>query len=166
MNKDVVARQIPLAYKVLEESDIVRKEDEYKLVPKGYQGQISSFGAAVTMGSLVPAIAFFSKKNGDKNSNANEDVDRTKLMQAVFLLLRADADIYGTPEKKNRFTDVTDLMQYVCKIEKGEKTPEQKRKALKRCTEEIENAAIALKLAIGMYLDSVPKKSGEGGDKN
>lgn len=62
MNKNVVARQIPLAYKELETSGIVVKKDEYKLIPKGYRGQISAFGAAVTMGSLIPAVAFFSKK--------------------------------------------------------------------------------------------------------
>ena len=45
MNKNVVARQIPLAYKELETSGIVVKKDEYKLIPKGYRGQISAFGA-------------------------------------------------------------------------------------------------------------------------
>lgn len=163
MNKSVVERQIPLAYKALEESGIVRGKDGYKLVSKGYRGQISAFGASVTMGSLVPAIAFFSKERDGKTSE--EDVDRTKLMKAVFLLLRHDAANYGNTEQKNRVTNASNLMQYVCSsIGTGEMDQEQRRKALNNCKEEIENAAIALKLAIGMYLNEVPNKSNEEGD--
>lgn len=164
MNKNVVARQIPLAYKALENSDIVGIKDGYKLVPKGYRGQISSFGAAVTMGSLIPAVAFFSKKIGDKSSNSNEDIDRTKLMKAVFLLLKDDADSYGTAEQKMRFANASDLMQYICNISENETDMEKRKKALKKCKEEIENAAIALKLAIGLYLNSVPEENKEGGE--
>ena len=158
MNKNVVARQIPLAYKELETSGIVVKKDEYKLIPKGYRGQISAFGAAVTMGSLIPAVAFFSKKSGDQSSTSEEDVDRTKLMKAVFLLLKDDADSYGTAVQKAKFKNASDLMQYIYNVSENETDLEKKKKALKTCKEEIENAAIALKLAVGLYLHEVPIK--------
>ena len=166
MNKNVVARQIPLAYKELETSGIVVKKDEYKLIPKGYRGQISAFGAAVTMGSLIPAVAFFSKKSGDQSSNSEEDVDRTKLMNAVFLLLKDDADSYGTAVQKAKFKNASDLMQYIYNVSENETDLEKKKKALKTCKEEIENAAIALKLAVGLYLQEVPKNTEGGGEQS
>ena len=152
MNKNVVARQIPLAYKELETSGIVVKKDEYKLIPKGYRGQISAFGAAVTMGSLIPAVAFFSKKSGDQSSNSEEDVDRTKLMKAVFLLLKDDADSYGTAVQKAKFKNASDLMQYIYNVSENATDLEKKKKALKTCKEEIE-----LKLTTCVISPSLPK---------
>ena len=166
MNKNVVARQIPLAYKELETSGIVVKKDEYKLIPKGYRGQISAFGDAVTMGSLIPAVAFFSKRSGDQSSTSEEDVDRTKLMKAVFLLMKDDADSYGTAVQKAKFKNVSDLMQYIYNVSENETDLEKKKKALKTCKEEIENAAIALKLAVGLYLHEVPKNTEGGGEQS
>ena len=135
------------------------KKDEYKLIPKGYRGQISAFGAAVTMGSLIPAVAFFSKRSGDQSSTSEEDVDRTKF-------LKDDADSYGTAVQKAKFENASDLMQYIYNVSENETDLEKKKKALKTCKEEIENAAIALKLAVGLYLHEVPKNTEGGGEQS
>lgn len=46
-------------------------------INKTYRGQISSFGAAIVMGSLPAAVAFFSEQG-------SSDVKRQKLIQAMF----------------------------------------------------------------------------------
>ena len=120
MNKNVINQEIRLAYVALAETKIADAEGT---IVKTYRGQISSFGAAITMGSLLPAIAFFSK-DGDS------DVSRSKLMDAVLLVLKKS----GKTEK-----NVKNLFEYA---ESGDEDV---------CKEEILNATIALKLAMNLY---------------
>lgn len=47
---------------------------------KTYRGQISTFGAAVVMGCLKSAIAFFSDPN-------KASVDRSKLIKVMYQLI-------------------------------------------------------------------------------
>lgn len=49
-------------------------------IDKTFRGQISSFGAAVQMGSLQAAVAFFTKQGGS-------DTERQKLMDAIKMLV-------------------------------------------------------------------------------
>lgn len=128
MNKKVINEQMQIAYEALSEAKIANAEGQ---IEKTYRGQISSFGAAVTMGSLKPAIAFFSK---DANSGQKEgsDVQRSKLMEAVLIVLKKDENIKAKEKS---------LFEYV-KNHKNEDVAK----------ENIINAAIALKLAMNLYV--------------
>ncbi|MBQ6986376.1 MAG: hypothetical protein IJQ25_05245 [Oscillibacter sp.] len=118
MNKAKIDRDIPAAYKALNDAKIV----EDGKIDAGFRGQIATFGAAVSMGSLLSAIAFFSEKN-------KSDVSREKLLDALFLIIRT--------HDGNGSGDCKDLYQYAA--------------AHPDCQEEVLNAAIALKLAINLY---------------
>ena len=91
-------------------------------IKKTWRGQISTFGAAVTMGSLIPAVAFFSDQGGSS-------VKRQCIMDAILEILKRD---HIAPEKYHT------LFEYV--REQGE-----------HCREDVLNAAIALKLAMNLY---------------
>lgn len=139
MNKYSVEKMLPRAYQVLKDTGIAK---DGKIL-KSYRSQISSFGAAVNTGSLLAAIAFFSVNAKSKNktedkisanaqTNENEEdkenVKRSKLMNAIFQLLNPD-------------TEAKTLFAYV--IENKDKT--------EKMTEDIINAAIALKLAMNLF---------------
>ena len=115
MNKLKVDQMIPAAYTILPECGIVQNGE----VENGYRGQIAAFGASIAMGSLLSSIAFFSKQG-------NSDVDRNKLMQAIFKLVAPN-------EKQGQ------LFDYALK----HKEPEFQENVL--C------AAVALKLAMNLY---------------
>ena len=121
MNKNLINNEIKAAYDALRESGIV--DAKSGKIKKTYRGQISSFGAAVTMGSLVSAIAFFSENGGS-------DGERSKLMDAILFVL-----------KKERGIKEQTLFDYVIKHKEEQD----------ECKEEIMNAAIALKLAMNLY---------------
>ena len=91
MNKKEVDRLIPDAYILLKE---VKIADNYNKISKTYRGHISALGAAITMGSLLSAIAYFSKSA----ESASTDADRTRIIQAIGKLIHED-----------------DLMNYVIK---------------------------------------------------
>ena len=120
MNKAIINEEITYAYEALTECKIAAQGK----IDKTYRGQISSFGAAITMGSLLPAIAFFA-------DNGGSSVDREKLMKAILFILKK-----RTPEIKE-----TSLYDYVANRKKDEL----------QCKEDILNAAIALKLAMNLY---------------
>ena len=79
MNKAKVDQYIPAAYDALKDAGIVQDGK----IDSGFRGQIATFGAAVSMGSLLSAIAFFSEK--DKSA-----VDRVKLLDALFRVLKSN----------------------------------------------------------------------------
>ena len=74
MNKKRVNDWIPVAKQALMKFEIADKNGK---IIKTYRGQISTFGAAVTMGSLPAAVAFFSEKN-------KSTVERDKLIKAAY----------------------------------------------------------------------------------
>ena len=78
MNKAKVDGYIPAAYQALKDAEIVQDGK----IDSGFRGQIATFGAAVSMGSLLSAIAFFSEK--DKAA-----VSRPKLLDALFRVLQS-----------------------------------------------------------------------------
>lgn len=119
MNKNTVNQEINLAYEALAEAGIAKNGK----IEKTFRGQISSFGAAVTMGSLLSAIAFFSQDGAS-------DVSRSKLMDAILIVLKK-----REPANESFQT----LFDYAKSL--GEE----------RCKEEILNAAIALKLSMNLY---------------
>lgn len=117
MNKNKVDELIPKAYDALKDAGIVEKGS----INKAFRGQIATFGAAVTNGSLLSAIAFFS-------NDGSSEVTRSNLLKAIQILI---------PESTEK-----GLFDYVkSKGKAGERS----------AREDILNAAIAIKLAMNLY---------------
>lgn len=70
-------------------------------VDSSYRSQIASFGAAVVMGSLKAAVAFF----GD---NGGAEIEREKILEAIYYC------IYG--QSKNS----KEIIEFVCKNDSPE----------------------------------------------
>lgn len=119
MNKTAINREVIVAYDVLKETGIAKDGK----ISKTWRGQISTFGAAVTMGSLIPAVAFFSDQGGAA-------VERQHLMEAILCILKAEKK---APENCQTLFDYVREHGDVCK-------------------EDVINAAIALKLAMNLYI--------------
>ena len=77
MNKAVIDDLIPKAYTALEDFGIANNKGE---IIKTFRGYISSFGAAIVMGSLRAAIAFNSK-------NKDTGLERNRLMMIIYYLV-------------------------------------------------------------------------------
>lgn len=125
MNKKRVDKNIGNAYEILQSKEIGIAVDGK--IAKGYRGQISTFGAAISSGSLLAAIAFFSDKG-------KAQVNREKLMKAIMELVKRNHD--NVKEDK--------LFHYV----KNRTKSEGESIYLK---EEILDYAIAIKLAMNLY---------------
>lgn len=125
MNKKRVDKNIGKAYEVLQNKNIGIAVDGK--ISKGYRGQISTFGAAISSGSLLAAIAFFSDKG-------KAQVNREKLMKAIMELVKYNHDNVKEEE----------LFFYV----KNRAKSEGEKRYLK---EEILDYAIAIKLAMNLY---------------
>lgn len=122
MDKTRVNDLIPLAYAAIKTVGIEKNNE----IEKTFRGQISTFGTAISMGSLLSAIAFFS-------DSAGAAVDRTLLLKALNEMLNPNCD----HSKKN------DFYHFVSKqIEKGKED---------ECKDEVIHATIALKLAMNLY---------------
>lgn len=123
MNKNIVNDEIQMAYEALNETGIVK---DNKII-KTFRGYISTFGAAIVMGSLLSAIAFYME-------DSKETTERNKLMETILEVL-----------KKNKLAEQNekDLFEY------SRKRCGNKEEAA--CREDIINAAIAIKLAMNLY---------------
>ena len=106
-----------------------------------YRSQISSFGAAIVMGSLKSAIAFFSQKNG-------ASVDRPKIIVAMYLLVTgeefdANTVLRDEPAKGEKESEIEKkawkVFDYVCKNDNYE------------TKEKFCDASIALKLVCNTF---------------
>jgi len=120
MNKKQIDKYIPRAYELLIESGIA----ENGKVPNTFRAYISSFGAAVIMGSLNAAIAFYSEQGSAKS-------DRPRLIDIIYSL------VSDQPYKKGGGKA---LISYV-----------EQSKSRTAAKESIYNAALAIKLAISMF---------------
>lgn len=125
MNKAEIDRYLPKAYQALQDFGIARDGK----VPHTFRSYISSFGAAIVMGSLRAAISFHSKQD-------NARLQRDSLMKAIYSLIVEPENIEEV--------ESASLLKYVFAH------PEQE-DAIKEC---IYNASIALKLAMNMYVIS------------
>ena len=125
MDKARIDKMIPKAYSVLLDIEIA---NDKKTINKGYRGQISSFGAAVSTGSLLSAVSFFSAQGDSK-------VKRDYLMYAIYLLLKEERAV--KPIKKEQLNE---LYEYI--------KPLASDAAMK---ERVLDAAIALKLAMNLF---------------
>lgn len=138
MNKGRIDKDLRAAYQALDKSGIVEDVEGRKVIDFSFRGQIASFGASISMGSLLSAIAFFSAQN-------SAEVARDKLMNAILFILKAD----GRAKE-----DCSSLYAYAAERTDGKE---------KDCREDILNAAIALKLAMNLYpRKNVEKKQDKG----
>lgn len=140
MNKKDVNEKIDYAYRALTECKIA----ENNKIVKTFRGQISSFGAAVEMGSLKPAILFFSDQGGSS-------VKRTNLMDAIhYILIQCDKEKSRMQSGKEKVSNVKEsnssesLYQYI-------KNKEDKGVPKYRLKEDVLSAAIAIKLAMNLF---------------
>ena len=121
MNKKRVDKYLPLAIDAIEKCSISNEKGD---VTKTFRGNISSFGAAVTMGSFKAAVAFFSQKN-------KSTIDRQNLIAAMWYVVK-------NGEKK----DVADICKEILRMNGTE---------LDAITAEFLDASIAIKLAMNVY---------------
>lgn len=82
MNKNRVNKLLPKAIEALK---VVEIANEDGTINKTYRGQIASFGAAVVMGSLPAAVAFFADQG-------SATVDRSKLLKAIHYCLTNEVE--------------------------------------------------------------------------
>lgn len=120
MNKKRVNQWINNAKEALIDLEIASSDGK---IEKTFRGQISSFGAAVVMGSFKSAVAFFSEQGG-------ASVEREKLVQAMYLVI--------TGERKK----TKEILEIVCAKNDSE---------LKELQEQFIDASIALKLAMNFF---------------
>lgn len=127
-DKKKIDEMIPRAYELLGKENTkgstpIASEGK---ITKTYRSQISTFGAAIVNGTLLSAISFFSDKAG-------ASVNRPELMGAVYNLVNKSN---GAHEKDKLFKYARD------EVRSGHKA---------KVTDDILNAAIALKLAMSLY---------------
>lgn len=131
MNKSRIDRYIPIAVELIKnrENKVCDKNNKVNSVFRGY---ISSFGASVAMGSLLSAVAFYSKQG-----SANKD--RSALMDIILKIIKED-DKSNPDKKDDKSNTCKDLFNYV---KKNATNVEAK--------EKIYDAAIAIKLALNLF---------------
>lgn len=131
MNKKRVDEFIPIAYQVLKDIHICEKDEKDPnalVIDSTYSSYISSFGAAVTMGSLISATAFFAANSEENKKRTN--ADRGKIGKAIFEILKMN----------NTDIKESNLFQYIQSHGQTNKTKEL-----------VLDAAVALKLAMNLY---------------
>lgn len=129
MNNKRVNDWLLPAKKALVDTGIVKNGT----ISNSMRGQISSFGAAVVMGNLPAAVAFFSKKKetstkDESSQKADAASERYKLIQAMYYC------ISGVKE-----CDPGEILTFVCKNNNSE------------LKEKFIDASIAVKLAMNFY---------------
>lgn len=134
MNKNEINRLLSVAYDVLKQTEIANEKNQIK---KTYRGYISTFGAAVSGGSLLAAIAFYSEQG-------SADLDRPKLMKALYMLTSGSDE-----DPKKMESDV--FFRYIREKILKENTTDTDVYKEAIWKEKTINAAIALKLAMNLY---------------
>ena len=152
MNKRVVDEWLLTAYKVLADVKIFNEKkeknpdekDKYdrividNTIDKSWRGQIASFGAAIAMGSLTSAVAFFCTQGGAK-------LNRSLLLKAIWMLLTKKGDDFANwPLNENGKEKAVGEVMYSFVDARVKADPE-------KAKEDFINAAIALKLAMNLY---------------
>lgn len=138
MDKRKVDQMIPIALQALvnENCNIREKENEKEVfvnkIKKTYRSQISSFGAAVTMGSFKAAIAFFSK-------DVEKGISRSELIRAMYYIIH-----YAEGQDNDRNWKTAEAIL-------GEIISISDRDTLSKTKESFLNASIALKLAMNAF---------------
>lgn len=138
MSKQRINDYLPFAYEALNKCGVAENNE----INKTFRGQISTFGAAITMGSLLAAVAFFSEQGG-------ATTERQKLMKSIHYV------IFASEGKDVSKCDNNSLFLYVKNIQRDQ---------IDNLKEKILDASIALKLAMNLYTlkkdDKKDKKNG------
>ena len=121
MNKNRVNEWIAPASEALQKVGVAKDGK----VTASFRGQIATFGAAVTMGSLKAAVAFFAQQGGAA-------VNRELLLTAMY-------DVITGGKLPRQELTAKKVFDYVC----AHDTPQTR--------EQFVDAAIALKLAMNLY---------------
>ena len=127
MNKKKVEKLLPLALETLQNSRCGIAKDG--TVKKAYRSAISSFGAAVAMGSQKAAAAFFSVDA----EGGRAGIQRSRLLTAMDHLCSGSPDAWLEPDQ-------------VCR-----KILSCSDRDIKRLESEYLHAAVALKLAMNAF---------------
>ena len=144
-NKRKIDEYISKAIEVLNNNKKIVKEGGK--IDKTFSGQIAIFAVAVSTGSLLSAVAFFSDNGGASN-------ERSSLMDVIYEIIAdeklSDTDKEDDKNKRNVNNKNSKLLDYV--ISKYEKLKESNDiVSYNRIKEDILNAAIAVKLAMNFY---------------
>lgn len=121
MNKNKVNKLLPIAYEVL-------KSKYPNELPNEFRAYISTFGAAIAMGSLESGIAFYS-------SDGNSKEGRSKLTEVIFEVLKK------YDETASESKSESNLFDYVVHSKNKSKVKD-----------DILSATIAIKLATNMFV--------------
>ena len=131
MDKNRINKLLPIAVEVI-------KNKLSEPIPNEFRGYIASFGAAVTMGSLPAAVAYYSA------ASKNDKEDRTKLPVMILEVLKGE----------NAAITVDTLFEYVTSFKNDNESF-----AIK---EDVLHAAIAIKLGLNLFeIESKDKKDKE-----
>ena len=144
-NKRKIDEYISKAIEVLNNNEKIVKEGGK--IDKTFSGQIATFAVAVSTGSLLSAVAFFSDNGGASN-------ERSSLMDVIYEIISDEKLPYIDKEddknKKNVNNKNSKLLKYVkSKYEKSKESNDIV--SYNRIKEDILNAAIAVKLAMNFY---------------
>lgn len=131
MNKREIEHYIPLAIESIKK---VMETDKNIILPKEFKSYVSSFGASIIQSGLLPTVAFF------ENEGANSEADRKKITEIIFDILKIEYDY-------NEYK----LLDYLLENTNREKV----------IREDIENIAVALKLAMRTFKSDNKEKVGD-----
>jgi len=124
MNKRKVEQLLPKAIEALNASQIKKTDQNGACyIEKGFRGQISSFGAAVTMGSFRAAVAFF-------GNNGESDVERSELIRTMYYMV------------KGEWFPAQTIVEEIVSMDNAK---------LAQMKEDFINASVALKLALNAF---------------
>ena len=123
MDKNRINKLLPIAVEVI-------KKELSEPIPNEFRGYIASFGAAVTMGSLPAAVAYYSAAS----KNAKED--RTKLPVMILEVLKKENTAITAIKE-------TTLFEYVTSFKNDNESFAIKEAVL--------HAAIAIKLGLNLF---------------
>lgn len=137
MNRKI-DKLIPDAIAALKDTNNCRISEDGATIKSAYRAAISSFGAAITLGSLKAAVAVFTKdaEGGDAG------IKRSELLRAIYYLISGE------------WKSAEEVFKAV--IDKSN-TSENERSLRHRFI----NAAVALKLAMNAF--ELTKKDNPGG---
>ena len=130
--KTRVEKYIPFAIKAAK--NLIANKDNK--IPKEFNGYISSFGAAIILSGLIPAVVFYSEKGGAVS-------DRQNLMKAIYAIINETED-YNNINSNS-------LLDFLMEIKDDKKKFDYQK-------EKIMDAATALKLAVRTF-DLVDKEN-------
>lgn len=149
-NKRKIDEYIPKAIDSLSKNKKIVINGEIK---SGFAGQIATFSVAVSTGSLLSAVAFFSEKK-------QSAVERQELMNVIYEIITGEG---ASVNDANNSKAV--LLSYVKEKYKQTHSPEGDAGSLLdygQLQQDILNAAIAVKLAINFF-PKAKENEGENG---